>query len=561
MRKFVDFSREDKPKVLLGSVMTHRCSPTEDCYKCGGSGRCQDCAGRGYVDCVTCSGSGKCQKCGGRGVVACSWCHGTGIHCNDTCYNCKGKGYVRCWSCNGGNGLCSSCNGSGHKRCYSCSGSGSCNNCNGSGQVICSRCSGTGLYQTYQKYVAHYTIRQFCHSGTNPELIEGLRIANGYELSNLIAKSWSKENTIRTDNTDESFNRIIVSSGKYGKYAEEFRKEYARIPEMNYTIQGYSPYMNILRSSKIPCTRVKFIINDKEYKLVFVGNNGVVCYGDLPESVKAFDISENERIVLKNTRYERHKALAILTAYMYNLQKDEYKIHLLEAILMHMCLDKRERWFAINYLLQRYSCKIDINLILDKVSCLFVSKKTISYVWQCVTLNKQPNPVELDLFSKVVNRYRISESEVNNLKKFASNFAKVDDSQIIREYLDTSPVYRDYKYEFWKICRKLLIVITIITAISLIFVGFENELPIDIIIFSLIGIGCIYYFSKENKPTALAIEKIYNSLDNNYSPKVYRRYSFGDMIVDKAIKMFLSIAAKIGKLVDILRISKIGCKM
>lgn len=507
MNSYKDFTRKDHSKIFPGSIRTYSCSPTENCSKCGGSGRCQSCAGSGYTNCRVCRGSGACYDCGGKGIVQCGHCHGRGEdNFGHQCLNCYGRGYVQCTHCHG-KGLCNSCNGSGQDRCTSCSGTGSCFDCRGSGQITCSRCRGTGFIQTYLKYVAHYYVRQYCNPGPTPELLEGLRLAHGYELCNVVAKSWKKADILQYDDTVRSFNQAVVASGNYSGYAEEFKKEYARIPDMQYNIDGYKPYMNIVKTSRIPCTRVRYIINDKEYEMVFVGTNGVVCYQELPTRVKAFDISENDRQNLEQTAYERHEALAILTAYLYNLDKSNKSAHdYLDLLLKHMCMDAVTRHKKINSLLNRYNNTIDTDGIISKIVCLLSSKKTICYAWQIIAVSKEPSSEELNFFNRLVSRYGISESEINNLKRFASSFAKLDDEQFIKEYLDSPPVYRDPNYKIRQYAIKFL---TIVAIISLIAALAGSSWIIFIISVSLIG----YLLYKRPQPLSQKeIDRLYGRI-------------------------------------------------
>jgi hypothetical protein len=46
----------------------------ETCWVCGGSGRCPNCGGKGYIKvdtniCYVCKGSGKCVNCQGKGKI------------------------------------------------------------------------------------------------------------------------------------------------------------------------------------------------------------------------------------------------------------------------------------------------------------------------------------------------------------------------------------------------------------------------------------------------------------------------------------------------------------
>ena len=240
MSKYIDITLKDKSWIFPGSVCTHRCSPTEICHDCGGSGRCTACAGKGEI---------RCDKCGGRGVLRCGSCKGSGVcsHCNGrgyssnpstTCGFCSGSG--RCSSCHGsGTEDCYKCNGRGFNICDKCNGRGNCPMCGGSGELICSRCKGTGFYQTYIEYTAHYCVRQYCNPGPTPDFMEGLRVATGEELCHIVAKYWKKDNIVQFDNTEKAFEDLISKSGMYAKYAEKFKNDYTQISDNEQSINGY----------------------------------------------------------------------------------------------------------------------------------------------------------------------------------------------------------------------------------------------------------------------------------------------------------------------------------
>lgn len=470
MNNFVDFKLKEKSWIFPGSIKTYSCPPEERCQTCGGNGRCTKCAGQGSVRCGTCGGRGEisCPSCSGKGQ--CSYCSGrggaTGVDGNwKDCYHCSGTG--RCRNCGGrGTVTCYSCSGKGFEKCWSCMGSGNCITCDGSGAVTCSRCKGTGFFQIYLEYTAHYCVRQLVTPGPTPELIEGLRIAEGYELCNYVAKYWRKDNVVEFDNTERCFKKLIKDSGDYSNYAEDLHKEYTSTPEMTQGIAEYKPYMNTLRANRVQYTHVKYSLNDKEYDMIFVGTNGVVSFGDVPSSIKIFDITDIQRAYLKQTAYSRHQALAILTSYIFNLDGiDNRESEHLSLLLKHMCLDQLGRDRKVKYLKQRYTADIPDDVILDKIKCLLISKRTICYVWQCIAIDKKVSERELCFFERLVARYNISEGEVNTLKRYASKFAGLEDEQFVLEYLESPAVYRDRNYRRWIFIAAMLFISSILTLI------------------------------------------------------------------------------------------------
>jgi len=75
-------------------------------------------------DCWRCSGSGRCQNCGGRGMVKCNYCNGRGQ--TESMY--QNPDGSRIYN------RCDYCNGTGKLDCGGCSGSGNCGECKGSGK-------------------------------------------------------------------------------------------------------------------------------------------------------------------------------------------------------------------------------------------------------------------------------------------------------------------------------------------------------------------------------------------------------------------------------------------
>ena len=97
-------------------------TPVNDCSVCGGTGKCDECKGDGYL------GPGhtvSCPRCHGSGVETCPYCDGAGnsLRHEGACdfAPCMGSHIYPCTTCNGGTTAvtCNSCGGTG--KCQTCS--------------------------------------------------------------------------------------------------------------------------------------------------------------------------------------------------------------------------------------------------------------------------------------------------------------------------------------------------------------------------------------------------------------------------------------------------------
>lgn len=317
---------------------------------------------------------------------------------------------------------------------------------------------------------------------------------------------------------------------------------------MHEPIDGYKPYMNTVRATKVPGTRVKFIVNDTEYEMVFLGNGGVVCHKELPTSLKVFEQSEEERKEMNENAYKRHSAMATLTAYIMNLDSsDKPDTRLINLILKHMGLSAIDRSLKIHSLKLRYPAKQPHDFILDRVSCLLTSKKTICYAWLCMALNKQITPAEEEFFNALVARYNISNSELQSLKKFAGKFMTLDDEQIIKEFLDSEPVFRSYYYN-WGIFVTIAFSISIlITMISANFTKLAICLGIGYLLYRAIFIR--YAFSKFDQTE---VDELFMEVseEEDFTEEDYDDLSFQQKVHYSTLKIYGSIGAIFGFLFD-----------
>lgn len=332
-------------------------------------------------------------------------------------------------------------------------------------------------------------------------------MATGEELYKAVCKLWRKEGLVAFNETEKCLKQFCTSSGDYNSQAESFKKEYESTPEMQETIPDYMPYKNTLTSYKMPVTKITYEINGQEYVMYLLGDNGVICYDDLPHTVKAFDMSNAERRKYNSYALERHQELAKLTAYIFNLDGinlEESKS--LSLILKHMCMDAYERDRYIRYLTYRYTPEIPAKKMLKKAKHLLMSKKLISYVWQCIAVDHEISPKEQEFFDKLVACYNLPESELSSLKRFSSKFATLADDQFVKEYLDSRPVYfAQERYMPWLIGMALGVIFFIVGLII-------NEGGWSIVLGLVLGISSFFLFRRNLPPEQKEIDKYYKEL-------------------------------------------------
>ncbi len=535
MGKYVDITFKDKSWIFSGSVKTFECDPTETCGNCGGNGRCPSCNGQGET---------RCPSCGGRGINRCSRCGGGGIDRDGKrCYMCHGSGTIDC----------SRCHGKGYIMCNTCWGSGRCMTCGGTGEVTCERCQGTGFYQQYLEYTAYYCVRQLCHPGPTPDLIDGLRVATGEELYKAVCKLWRKEGILAFDDTEKDLKKLCDTANKYETYAEDFKKQYEQTSEMQENIPEYMSYKNTLISSKIPATRIRYEINGKDYEMVLLGDNGVVCYDDLPKSIKVFEMSKADRVKQDRFARHRHKDLAKLTAYIFNLDgispEESSNLYL---IMKHMCLNANQRDRRMRYYSYRYTPKVSHEAMVRKLKHLLVSKKTISYIWQCIAVDREISLNEQAFFNHVIKSCNISESDLSSLKRFSSKFATLESDQFVKEYLDSDPVTLERNLDpLWIggiAVGAIMVLLGIIYDKG--FLGFPGL---------ALSIGSFICYRRIAPPDEEYVEKLYELVSEE--PEFDRSYvdggnifvRFGYSFVDGLMKIWAKTGIAFDKLMDRIR--------
>ena len=93
---------------------------------------------------------------------------------------------------------------------------------------------------------------------------------------------------------------------------------------------------------------------------------------------------------------------------------------------------------------------------------LLLSKKTITFAWECMAIDKQVTTQETELFAKIVAEYKISETEVSQLKGMARRFAKLKPDQIAKEYADLTEEMAPLRRKVWAMIYSVVGVILFI---------------------------------------------------------------------------------------------------
>ena len=485
--------------LLDGTIENHECDPQEDCpecrgdrrctkchgsgdvdcHVCHGNGQCRDCRGHGRTRCTECGGDGRCRKCGGTGQIICRDCHGTGEkknpmagaygakeyvtcgachgtgytpckHCSSTglnaarlvfgssknasgtgrCPKCEGTGELVCKTCEG-TGNCTACNGSGRETCSHCNGNGDCPNCDGSGKVTCRRCEGSGWYQTFSMYEAKCYVKKWEFVSLE-ELKEGLKLAKPRPVYKDIYRKWRSKGTIEFDRIDDLIQKSNQDFSNTESY-QTFEKAY----NLAVSASGVkdTPYEKSLDMERVPVTKIDFSLNNKDYTAYVMGDNGVVMCEELPVKVEMYKPTFFQKLKLTFTKKKRHMAYIKLAAYIFQCDgKSIDESHVLDVFIAALKL-KPAKQEALKEQLKVYNSQMPYEVLRKNISSLFSSKKTLTFAWQCMAVDKQVSPQENDLFAKLIAEYKLGSSEVETMKKFATKYSLLKDEHLVDEYL------------------------------------------------------------------------------------------------------------------------------
>lgn len=477
--------------LLDGTIENNECNPLEDCPECRGDrtcnvchgsgsvncrvchgdGRCRVCNGQGRIKCNECFGSGRCRHCGGSGQIVCKNCHGNGvvydgrdyvqcrdcggggyepcIYCSSTgisiariffgassyaagsgkCHICNGTGALKCKTC-GGMGNCTSCQGSGRETCSCCNGDGNCPNCHGSGKVTCRRCAGSGWYQTFKFYYAKCYVKKWEYM-SNEELKEGLKIARKHSVYKDTYRKWRFKDVIGFDKIED-----VKQKSKCAFGSDMAFQTFERAYEQKIRVSGEgTPYEKAIEIEKVPLTQLDFTLNEKDYSVFVMGDNGVVMCKELPVKVEMYKPTFVQKLKMTFTKKKRHRAYIKMAAYIFQCDgKSVDESHVLDVFItaLKMKPAKQEEY---KEQLKKFDSSMPYEVFRKEVKVLFSSKKTLTFAWQCMAVEKNVSLQENELFAKLVAEYKIDSSEVEKIKKFAAKYSLLKDEYLVAEYL------------------------------------------------------------------------------------------------------------------------------
>lgn len=478
--------------LLNGTIENHECDPQEDCpecrgdgrcvkcdghgdvdcHVCHGSGRCRDCNGRGKERCDECGGNGRCRVCGGSGKVLCSKCHGEGKVWNGNqrweCSKCGGAGYAPCPECTGfgmkalrfgfgtsanakgsgkckkcegtgelvcktchGTGDCQSCGGSGRETCSHCHGSGNCPKCNGTGKITCRRCEGSGWYQTFNVYEAKSYVKKW-HYISAEHLEEGMDMADKRPVYKDIYKKWKYRDTVDFDRYEDVRKKTDADFGTSESF-NKFEKAYVQASDASKTTD--TPYSKSLKIGKVPVTKVDFMLNNNNYSLYILGDNSVVMCDNLPKTIEMYKPSFFQKMKLLLTKKKRHLSYIKLAAYIFQCDgKDMSESHVLNVFYNALNI-KPEKKDLLKEQLKKYNSDMPYETFRKEIKSLFSSKKTLTFAWQCMSVDKKISQQENDLFGKIAAEYKLGNDEIESMKKFAAKYSMLSDDSLVNEYI------------------------------------------------------------------------------------------------------------------------------
>lgn len=474
-----------------------------DCHTCHGDGRCTDCHGRGRWTCDKCGGSGNCRRCHGTGDITCSNCHGKGQIWREAgtgtdipagwrdCPKCGGSGKTPCPDCRSGmqtaakaldvitlgagrtyghgSGKCSKCGGSGEIVCKTCHGTGDCKTCHGTGQlpcehchgsgdcpkcnhgkVTCERCEGSGYYQTFIRRKTTLYSKDWTWAGSS-EYSGVVATALGVTLHDGPVKTWKNAKEIESDNIASTNHKCEEALGDENKLYTEFLDKYAEQDELKMPNQSSDkPYAKTLNVQKVPVTKIAYTINDENYEILIIGNNHIVAAKSVPTIIKGFEQTKWQKIKLAMTEKKRIKAFARLAAYIFQCDgKSKKETAVFEAMIKALNMGPADE-AKFRSELEELNSTMPYSQLRKMIKPLFKSKKTITFAWQCMAVDKQVTPEEEELFNHITAEYDLSSSDIEHLKRLAPKFAKLKNEQIAKEYADLSEELAAIRKKVWK---------------------------------------------------------------------------------------------------------------
>lgn len=198
---------------------------------------CERCNGQCQSQCQTCNGRGQmqCQTCHSQGFIQCLMCNGRGQTQDDSgmkyCHQCQGKGRNFCTQCHGQKQI-------------------ACSQCGAKGTTQCQNCNGDGVNST------HITVEPFL------KISSAINIQELDDEPKIYASKAGAMNLIK---------------GKHVDYEEIKPPESEDIERAYYEDEPEDHTKNtVYYQVKMPWAATEIQLNDKPYKIAFVGQKGAV---------------------------------------------------------------------------------------------------------------------------------------------------------------------------------------------------------------------------------------------------------------------------------------------
>lgn len=264
------------------------------------------------------------------------------------------------------------------------------------------------------------------------ELKEGLRLATPRPVYKDIYRKWRSRGVVEFDRIDDVINKSNQDFGNADSY-KTFEKAYTQA--VNASGVKDTPYEKSLNMERVPVTKIDFSLNNKDYTAYVMGDNGVVMCEELPVKVEMYKPTFFQKLKLTFTKKKRHLAYIKLAAYIFQCDgKSMDESHVLDVFITALKL-KPAKQEALKEQLKAYNSQMPYEVLRKNISSLFSSKKTLTFAWQCMAVDKNMSSQENELFAKLVAEYKLDSSEVETMKKFATKYSLLKDEHLVDEYL------------------------------------------------------------------------------------------------------------------------------
>lgn len=264
------------------------------------------------------------------------------------------------------------------------------------------------------------------------ELKEGLRLATPRPVYKDIYRKWRSRGVVEFDRIDDVINKSNQDFGNADSY-KTFEKAYTQA--INASGVKDTPYEKSLNMERVPVTKIDFSLNNKDYTAYVMGDNGVVMCEELPVKVEMYKPTFFQKLKLTFTKKKRHLAYIKLAAYIFQCDgKSMDESHVLDVFITALKL-KPAKQEALKEQLKAYNSQMPYEVLRKNISSLFSSKKTLTFAWQCMAVDKNVSSQENELFAKLVAEYKLDSSEVETMKKFATKYSLLKDEHLVDEYL------------------------------------------------------------------------------------------------------------------------------